>query len=215
MIPVVRHGLVAPALVAALTLAVLAFAGSAAALAVLAGVTAAIVGWNLWHLDQLATWAEAPARRGGSPWPRHLGRDLCRHPSPGAHARCARARTAPRDRTFPASSRSTARRGRRARRELPDRLGQSARPAPTRSRCGPGSRTAGGEPRAAARVPALSRGRRLPRFSGRRVEPEPGPQARVAARPFRRRPEAPDVARRDRARGCRADAARFHRQRVA
>ena len=56
---VVRQGLVAPGIVAALTLLTLAFAGSGAALAVLAAGAAAIVGYHLWHLDQLTEWAAA------------------------------------------------------------------------------------------------------------------------------------------------------------
>ena len=56
---VVRQALVAPAIVAALTLLTLAFAGSAAALALLAVGAAAIVAHHLRHLDQLAEWASA------------------------------------------------------------------------------------------------------------------------------------------------------------
>ncbi|MDE2004293.1 MAG: phosphate regulon sensor histidine kinase PhoR [Betaproteobacteria bacterium] len=59
MRPVVWQGLVAPGIVAALVLMTLAFAGSGAALAVLAAGAAAIVGHHLWHLDQLTEWAVA------------------------------------------------------------------------------------------------------------------------------------------------------------
>ncbi len=69
---VVRRGLVAPSIVAALTLVTLVVAGSAVALGVLAIGAAAIVAYHLWNLDQVTQWAgaalDAPVPHGRGAW---------------------------------------------------------------------------------------------------------------------------------------------------
>jgi two-component system, OmpR family, phosphate regulon sensor histidine kinase PhoR len=69
---VVRQGLVAPGIVAALTLLTLVFAGSGAALGVLAVGAGVIVAHHLRHLDQITQWAggafDAPVPHGRGAW---------------------------------------------------------------------------------------------------------------------------------------------------
>ncbi|MGE5089301.1 MAG: phosphate regulon sensor histidine kinase PhoR [Candidatus Levyibacteriota bacterium] len=69
---VVRQGLVAPGIVALLTLAALVFAGSAVALVVLAIGAAVIIADHLRHLDQVTQWAsgelDAPVPHGRGAW---------------------------------------------------------------------------------------------------------------------------------------------------
>ena len=59
MKPVVRQGLVAPAIVAAVAVAAGVVGGSVAALVVVAAGSAAIVGFHLWHLQRISDWASA------------------------------------------------------------------------------------------------------------------------------------------------------------
>jgi two-component system phosphate regulon sensor histidine kinase PhoR len=60
MTPIVRQGLIAPAIVACAAAVCGAVAGTGAALAVLAIGAAAIIGFHLWHLQQLGRWAASP-----------------------------------------------------------------------------------------------------------------------------------------------------------
>jgi two-component system, OmpR family, phosphate regulon sensor histidine kinase PhoR len=67
-----QAALVAPAVVAAATLAAWFVGGAGAALAVLGLGAAAVLGFHLWHLDRLARWAEgpleAPVPEGSGSW---------------------------------------------------------------------------------------------------------------------------------------------------
>ena len=58
--PVIRQGLIAPAIVAAATVVAWAVAGAGFALVVMAVGAAAIVGFHLWHLQRISDWASAP-----------------------------------------------------------------------------------------------------------------------------------------------------------
>ena len=60
MKPIVRQGLVAPSVLALVTLLVWALVGAGWALAVLALGAAAIVGFHLYHLQQLTDWSSGP-----------------------------------------------------------------------------------------------------------------------------------------------------------
>ena len=72
MMPVVRQGLVAPAVVAAATLVAWLAAGAGWALGVLAAGAAAIVGFHLHHLQRFTDWAagplDAPVPEGRGVW---------------------------------------------------------------------------------------------------------------------------------------------------
>ncbi len=60
MKPILRQGLIAPGVVAAVAAAVWAIAGSGAALLIVALGASAIIGFHLWHLQRISDWASMP-----------------------------------------------------------------------------------------------------------------------------------------------------------
>ena len=217
MNPIVRQGLIAPAIVAAVAVVAWLLGGAGAALVVLAIGAAAIIGFHLLHLQRISDWAvrrvDAEVPEGRGVWA-PLFASIYRRASDSERRTSATCGT-----SSSASSRRPPRipdgivvldAANRIDWANPRALAQLGLDLAARSR--PADR----QSRAAAGIPPLPRGRRLRGVHRRAVE------SAMRARPLALQlvPFAADqkllhVARRHRARSSRADAPRLHRQRVA